>query len=89
MQPKYTNTFYYFKPSMVDDNSYSTFKTLAYASDILFLVSWIVASVNNNAATNVMDLEPDDNGEDGDHVHMKDDGKVNECDSTGDDDSLN
>ena len=83
IMPKYTNSFYYLKT--VDDSLYSTFKLLAYVSDAFFLISWIVASVNNNAAINVMDLEPDDDGED-DHVHMGDDGKVEECeDSDGED----
>ena len=85
MQPKYTNTFYYVPADQVDDASYSTFKNLAYASDILFFISWVVASVNNSSSSNIMDLEPNDTGEDGEHNHIED-GKAVECNSERDED---
>ena len=81
--PKYTNTFYFL--AEFSDADYSAFKSLAYVTDAFFIISWIIASSYNTAASS-QDLEPDDDGDEGEHVHMGSgtDGKEVDCDSDSD-----
>ena len=60
IMPKYTNKFFYALPSEVTDADFSTFRILAYLSDALFIISWVVASVYNKAAIDGIDLDPED-----------------------------
>lgn len=67
LMPIYTNKFYYLLPpsqagSPIVDLDYEIFKIMTYVSDIIFILSWIVASVYNKAAIEGMDLDPEDQG---------------------------
>jgi len=63
--PKYTNKFYYFNlqngTSEYSDaeEDYKWFRILCYISDILFVFSWIIASVYNKAGIEGMDFDPE------------------------------
>lgn len=81
LMPIYTNKFYYLLPpseagSTIKDSDYDIFKIMSYVADIIFILSWIVASVYNKAAIEDMDLDPEDQGGEADrekHGERKED----------------
>jgi len=81
MMPKYTNKFYYLDPAAIKTSDISTFKIMAYLSDVLLIVSWVVASIYNKAAVEGMDLDPEED-DDNKAADKDEEGTV----ETGDDD---
>ena len=60
IQPKYTNKFYYYEMSQIEDSDYTVFKILCYLADGFLILSWIIASIYNKAAIEGMNLDPED-----------------------------
>lgn len=71
--PNFTNKFFYWAPDNVTLSDISTAKGLYGATNVLFIVSWLLASAFNKASINDIDMDPDEDDREGlDRVNTTD-----------------
>lgn len=58
--PHYTNKFYYFSPFKISDSDLQNAKGLYGATNVLLMLSWLMASAVNKASINDLDMDPED-----------------------------
>ncbi len=75
--PHFTNKFYYYNPANITQSDLSTTQGLYSATNVLLMLTWVMASAVNKASINDLDMDPEDaSGRYSDEVDTADGGSA-------------
>ena len=75
--PHFTNKFYYYNPDNITQSDLSNAQGLYSATNVLLMLTWVMASAVNKASINDLDMDPEDsNARYNDEVETDDGGST-------------
>jgi hypothetical protein len=75
--PHFTNKFYYYNPDNITQSDLSNAQGLYSATNVLLMLTWVMASAVNKASINDLDMDPEDsNARYNDEVETNDGGST-------------